>query len=153
MYNRQALIAVGLILIMSSWTLVPGQDLPYRISDKEVEQNLKRLRNDTEKFRKSLDSSLDRSRLDGTNREDDINSFMKDFEHETSRLYDRFKDHKSVAADVESVLDRASRVDGFVARQALTGKAARDWAAVRADLDELARAYNVSWSWDRYGRP
>jgi hypothetical protein len=153
MYNRLALITVGLILITSGWTLVLGQDLPYRISDKEVEQNLKRLKEDTEKFRKSLDSSLDRSRLDGTNREDDINSFIKDFEHEASRLYDKFKDHKSVAADVESVLDRASRIDRFMVRQALTGRAARDWAAVRADLDELAQAYNVSWSWERYGRP
>jgi hypothetical protein len=153
MCRRLAIAAMGLLLIISGWAVVTAQDVPYRISDKELEQNLHRLKKDTDKFRKSLDSSLDRSRLDGTRREDDINSFMKDFESETARLYDRFKDHKSVSSDVESVLDRASRIDRFMARQQLSGKAARDWAAVRADLDELAQAYNVGWYWNRFDRP
>jgi hypothetical protein len=124
---------------------VVGQ--PYRLSDKEVERILTRIENQTKTFRKSLDSSLDRSRLNGTHREDDINGFIKAFEEQTKHLRDRFKDHKSVAADVQSVLDRAADIDGFMARQRLSGRAEEDWSALRSNLDELAQAYNVSWRW------
>lgn len=124
---------------------VVGQ--PYRLNDKEVERILTRIENQTKTFRKSLDRSLDRSRLNGTNREDDINGFMKSFEDQTKHLRDRFKDHKSVAADVEAVLDRAAAIDSFMVRQRLSGRAEEDWSALRANLDELAQAYNVSWRW------
>jgi DNA repair exonuclease SbcCD ATPase subunit len=119
----------------------------YRLNDKEVERILTRIENQTKTFRKSLDSSLDRSRLNGTNREDDINGFMKSFEDQTKHLRDRFKDHKSVATDVEAVLDRAAAIDAFMVRQRLSGRAEEDWSALRGNLDELAQAYNVSWRW------
>jgi hypothetical protein len=121
---------------------------PYRISDKEVEQILKRIENQSNNFRHSLDASLDRSRLNGTNREDDINSFMKNFEEQTKRLRDRFDDHKSVAADVEAVLNGAASIDQFVYRQRLNERAQNDWSTLRASLDDLARAYNVAWRWE-----
>ena len=124
---------------------VVGQ--PYRLNDKEVERILTRIENQTKSFRKSLDSSLDRSRLNGTHREDNINGFIKAFEDQTKHLRDRFKDHKSVAADVQSVLDRAADIDGFMTRQRLSGRAEEDWSALRTSLDELAQAYNVSWRW------
>lgn len=124
---------------------VVGQ--PYRLSDKEVERILQRIENQTNNFRRSLDASLDRSRLNGTNREDDINSFMKNFEEQTKRLRDRFDDHKSVAADVEVVLNGAASIDQFVYRQRLDERTQNDWSTLRASLDDLAQAYNVSWRW------
>ncbi len=150
--NRQLiLLLIGLVLAITSagsLTSVKAQDVPYRISDKEVEQIMHRLKKDSDKFRGSLDSALDRSTLDGTNREDDINAFVSDFEKETSRLYDRFRDHKSVASDVQTVLERAARIEGFMHRhQFRSDKASRDWNSVRIDLDDLAHAYNVSWNW------
>mgnify|MGYP006171061821 CR=1 FL=1 len=61
--------------------------LPYRLSDKEVERILHRIEEQSGKFRGSLDSALDRSRLDDTEREDNINAFIKEFEQETKRLH------------------------------------------------------------------
>jgi hypothetical protein len=125
---------------------VVGQ--PYRLNDKEVERILRRVENQTNNFRKSMDASLDRSRLNGTNREDDINAFMKNFEEQTKRLRDRFDDHKSVAADVEAVLNSAASIDQFVYRQRLNERAQNDWSTLRASLDDLAQAYNVAWRWE-----
>ena len=143
------------LMLASLSVAAEAQDAPYRISDKQVQRVMKQLKKDTEKFRKSVDSSLDKSRLDGTNREDDINKFMEDYEKATERLYDRFKDNKSVAADVETVLDGAARIDQFMTRRSdqflrrnsQSGRAERDWAAVREDLRQLAQAYNVTWRW------
>ena len=121
--------------------------LPYRLTDKEVEQILHRIEEQSGKFRSSLDSALDRSRLDDTNREDDINAFVKEFDQEVKRLHDRFDDRKSVAADVQSVLDRAARIDNFMGRRGLAEKAQNEWSTLRVNLDQLAAAYSVAWRW------
>ena len=122
-------------------------DLPYRLSDKEVEQIIHGIEKQSDKFRSSLDAALDKSRLNGTRREDDINAFVKDFYSETKRLHDHFDSHKSTAADVQSVLDRGARIDDFMRRQRLTKTAQNDWLELRANLDELARVYNVTSRW------
>jgi DNA repair exonuclease SbcCD ATPase subunit len=121
--------------------------LPYRLSDKEIERMLHSIEQQSGKFRSSLDSALDKSSLNSTDREDDINAFIKEFDQEVRRLHDRFDDHKSVAADVQAVLDRAARIDSFMRRRGLTERAQNDWSALRANLDQLAEAYSVSWRW------
>lgn len=151
MHIKSTLLAL-LFVITCLAVAAPAQaqvvGAPYRISDKEVEQILKRIENQSNNFRKSLDASLDRSRLNGTNREDDINAFMKNYEEQTKRLRDRFDDHKSVAADVEAVLNGAASIDQFVYRQRLNERAQNDWSTLRASLDDLAQAYNVAWRWE-----
>jgi len=144
---------LGLVFVISclgvatrAHAQVVGQ--PYRISDKEVERVLHRMEDQANKFRHSLDAALDRSRLNGTNREDDINAFIKNFDEQTKRLHDRFDDHKSVAADVEAVLNSAASIDQFMRRQHLNERAQNDWSTLRGNLDELAEAYNVTWRWD-----
>jgi hypothetical protein len=124
-------------------------DLPYRITDKEVEEVIHRIESQSDTFRHSLDSALDRSRLNNTRREDDINAFVKDFYKETKRLHDNFDHHRSTANDVRTVLDRASQIDQFMRRNRLRNDrdAQRDWARLRSYLDELAGVYNVTWRW------
>ena len=121
---------------------------PYRLNDKEVDRILKRIEQQSDHFRSSLDSALDKSRFNGSNREDDINRFIKDFYEQTKHLRNRFDKHQSTSPDVQSVLDRAARIDDFMRRNRLSSKAQDDWANLKSNLDELATAYNVSWRWD-----
>lgn len=125
---------------------------PYRLSDKDVERMLRRIEQQSDRFRSSLDSALDKSRFNGTNREDDINSFIKDFYEQTKHLRNRFDKHQSTSPDVEAVLDRAARIDDFMRRNRLSSKAQDDWSTLKSNLDELASAYNVSWRWEGYRR-
>ena len=147
MLNKRVLMIINVLIVLASFSVVIKAQAPYRLSDKEVKRLLEQLKKDTGRFRKSLDSSLDKSLLNGTRREDDINRFMKNYENSTERLYNRFKDHKSVSADVETVLDGAAEIDQFMTRRRASERAERDWATVRQDLRQLAEAYNVSWRW------
>lgn len=148
MRNKRMLIVFNVLMLLAGFSVVArAQDTPYRLSDKDVKKLMAQLKKDTGRFRKSLDSSLDRSRLNGTKREDDINAIVKNYEDATERLYSRFKDNKSVGADVEAVLDGAAELDRFMTRRLASERAERDWAAVRDDLRRLADAYNVSWRW------
>src|ERR1044071_2449645 len=104
---RKMLVALYLcvfssLLACSVVAQVVGQ--PYRLSDKDVEKILHRIEQQSNTYRSSLDSALDKSRFNGSNREDDINSFVKDFYKETKRLRDRFDKHQSASADVQAVL-------------------------------------------------
>ena len=133
----------------SEWRTPPFVELPYRISDKQVEEIIHRIESQSDVFRKSLDRALDKSRLDGTRQEDDINSFVKEFYKETKRLRDHFDSHKSTVSDVQTVLDRAAQIDQFMRRNRLKrGKEAqKEWLQLRMNLDELAQVYNVNWRW------
>lgn len=136
------------LLISTANAQVVGQ--PYRVSDKEVERLIKRIEQQSDRFRSRLDSDLDKSRFNGTNREDDINSFIKDYYEQTKRLSDHFDKHHSATGDVEAVLDRAARIDDFMSRNRLSSKAQDEWSTLKSNLDELASAYNVSWRWGGY---
>jgi hypothetical protein len=125
----------------------PVSDIPYRVSDKEVEQIIHQVESQSDRFRKSLDSALDKSRFNGTRREDDINAFVKEFYKETKTLHDHFDHHKSTSGEVQTVLDRAEQIDQFMRRNRLQKNAQRDWSILRASLDELAQVYNVTWRW------
>lgn len=140
--------ACAALLLSAANAQVVGQ--PYRVNDKEVEKIIRRIEQQSDRFRSSLDDALDKSRFNGSNREDDINSFIKDFYTQTKHLRNRFDDHKSASADVQAVLDHAARIDDFMRRNRLSSKAQDDWSALRTNLDELASAYNVSWRWDGY---
>lgn len=138
----------SVLLVSNAQAQVAGQ--PYRVSDKDVEKIIKRIEQQSDRFRSSLDNALDKSRFNGSNREDDINSFVKDYYEQTKRLRDRFDKHNSATGDVEAVLDRAARIDDFMRRNRLSSKAQNEWSTLKTNLDELATAYNVSWRWDGY---
>ena len=127
MHNKRVLTVIHVLILVASFAVVArAQDTPHRLNDKEVKRLMAQLKKDTGRFRKSLDSSLDRSRLNGSNREDDINRFLKNYEDATERLYSRFKDNKSVGADVETVLDGAAEIDRFMTRRLASERAERD---------------------------
>src|SRR6185437_2792225 len=104
-------------VITPSGTTVAG--VPYRVTDREVETILKRIEQQSDRFSSALDSSLDKSRFNGSRQEDDINRFVKEFYEDTKKLRDHFDHHKSTSADVQSVLDRAASIDSFMRRNRL----------------------------------
>src|ERR1044071_8552089 len=143
-------ISVALVLAMVSLGLASVQaQRPYRMNDRQVENALRRVETDADRFRSSFSAALDRSRWNGTNTEDQLNTYVQNFESATDALRSRFNARSSVAADVENVLSQAAFLNEFMMRNRLDMQAMNDWTTLRADLDALARAYNVTWDWTR----
>ncbi len=119
----------------------------YRVNDSQVETVLRRVETRSDTFRTSLDRALDRSRFDGTNRENNINEFAKDFENATDELRRKFDGRTSVDADVSNVLVRAARIDDFMRRNLRRETVAqRDWRTLRTDLNLLASYYRLAFN-------
>jgi hypothetical protein len=139
-----AILAITAVGISTS-----AQQRPYRISEREtIDRLMRRIETESAQFRRSLFQALDRSRIDGTNREDNINEFVGNFETATRNLRDRFNQRRDVAGDLNAVLTQAASIDRFMRRQQLAPAAEQDWSALRSDLDTLAGYYNVAWRWD-----
>ncbi|MBC7930132.1 MAG: hypothetical protein H7Z38_06135, partial [Rubrivivax sp.] len=127
--------------------------MPYRITDREVDALIRRIENGSDRFSASLNTSLDRSRYDGTRAEDNINQFVRDFENATDQLRTRFTSRNSATGDVENVLRQATYIDDFMRRQTLSYRAENDWTQLRRDLTQLASIYSVAWNWDVRSMP
>ncbi|HEX8265518.1 MAG TPA: hypothetical protein VF596_08950 [Pyrinomonadaceae bacterium] len=120
-----------------------------RVNDRQVEQIIRNIERRSDAFRSSLDRVLDRSRFDGTNRENNINEFVLDFENSTDELRRKFDGRTSVDEDVSNVLVRAARIDDFMRRNlARETEAQRDWRNLRTDLNQLANYYSLAFNLD-----
>jgi hypothetical protein len=132
--------------VLATPTMSQAQE-PSRLSDDQVERLLERIEKAADKFRGSLEDALDKSRVDDSRLEDDVNRYVREFEDATDRLEKRFDDDKSSAEDVREVMTRAASINGMMGRFEFTDRAQSDWRVLRSDLNELARAYGVTWEW------
>jgi hypothetical protein len=100
----------------------------------------------TDEFRRQLDRALDRSPLDGTHREDQLNSEARRLENEIDRVkreLERREDFMDVRDNVEAALAAARDIDRALRRRRLHKDAERAWRALRAELNVLADHYGV----------
>jgi hypothetical protein len=135
-------------LMLTSFSYKTSAQVPYRVSDSQVQQLLTQLEQRTDIFRRSLAREFNRSRFYTSTRESEINGYVQEFDQATNQLRDRFNSRQSVSAEVDEVLARGWHIDHFMRTNRLGGATERDWAAVRANLQTLARYYNVRWRWN-----
>jgi len=137
-----AIVAIGLLCL--SFT-ASAQQRSYRGTYQSVLQLIHRIEDRTDLFRNSLDAALDKSALDGSSAEDNINLFVRDFDAAVSRLRERFGRRQSTAVDAQEVLNRAALIDDFLRRRPADVRTQRAWSNLRLQLNQLANAYNVTW--------
>jgi len=128
-----------------------GQQGPYRLSDQQLRDLVHRIDTHRDAFHASFERAIDRIAIGGTAK-DGIERSVKSFEQATDVLRDRVNDRQSDTADAENVLRRASVIDDFMTRNQLETPAQRDWQALRLDMNDLARAYGIPWSWSAASR-
>jgi hypothetical protein len=108
---------------------------------------IRRVSDRSDDFKDHLDSALDRSRIDDTRREDRINDIAREFERAANRLKDRFNDGRDLnrsAGEARRLLDIGARIDQFMSRSRINGRATSDWAQIRQDLRVISNAYNYN---------
>jgi len=137
------IVAIGLLCV--GFTAI-AQPRSYRGTYQSVLQLIHRIEDRTDLFRNSLDAALDQSTLDGSSAEDNINLFVRDFDAAVSRLRERFDRRQSTAVDAQEVLNRAAAIEDFLRRRPADARTQRAWSNLRLQLNQLARAYSITWS-------
>jgi hypothetical protein len=120
-----------------------------RYSKRQVGETIARVEQSSNRFRRDLDAALDRSRLDGSKREDKINEDVKRFEQALNRLrseFDRRDSWWETRNNVEQALETARDVSTRLRNNSF-GRHGRNvqaqWRDLRRDLNTLASRYNL----------
>lgn len=124
-------------------------------SNRNLNATIKNLRNRSREFARRLDRELDRSRIDGTRREDQLNALASDFVRATERLdneYDNSRDYNNSQDEARRVLQLGSQLDSALSRGRINYNIQNDWNRVRQDLRTLANAYGGNYNNNRRGR-
>ncbi len=141
-------LAVCSLLAVAQEIHAQGTDRGRFYTKADVERIIKRVEERSDAFRKVVDRSLDRSVLDGTNREDNINRQVKELENAIDKLrkdFDRANTWEETREQVQRVMNQADEVNAIVRRGRWRrgGAVKSEWALVRADLNKLAGVYNL----------
>lgn len=152
MKNITKLLAVTLTLALASLGLAPTalaqRQRAYRYSDNYMRGLIRRIETSADRFSNLLPNALDRSRLNGTQREDNVNQQVTDFEHATDQLKQSFNRGESTQMDAQAVLQQGALINTFMQNHQLDYRTERAWTQVKTNLDQLALSYNVARNWD-----
>ena len=106
----------------------------------------RRIDDRSKSFQRNVDRALDRSRIDDTPREDNINDRVRDFRRAAERFRDRAGDSDNInnsRGEAQQLLNSAAQIDRLMRRVRLDGRAQSDWSQIRADLRTVANFYNL----------
>ena len=98
---------------------------------------------------KGANSANERSREGKSQRQgkDDLQNAMDDLNQSTNRLrrkFDSTSNYLETKVQMEQVMDSARKVNQVVGKGGNDGQAQRLWTALRASINDLARAYNLT---------
>lgn len=151
MKGKTKLLALTLVAALISFGLIPSVPAQnrraYRYNENYMRQLLNRIETRSDRFSNLLPNALDRSNVNGTQREDDVNKLVTEFEYATDQLKERFTSGQSTAADAEMVLQQGALINRFMNNHRLDNRTERAWVMVRSELNKLASAYYVARNW------
>ncbi|MGH9838834.1 MAG: hypothetical protein ACREEM_08630 [Blastocatellia bacterium] len=127
-----------------TWRDLTTDAKPSRMTDAEVASALDRIRFDSENCRKNLEKALKNDRTIDRQTRENILKTMKDFANEANRLKGRVGDDDAGAPRVKELLRWGATIDRFMAQYSPDDQVKRDWAGIRRNLTELAKAYKVA---------
>jgi hypothetical protein len=123
---------------------------------RQVRDSARRLENASDRLQKDLDRALDRSRVDGTRREDNINRLAREFHRAASDLKDRSDDGRNLNRtedEARRVFDLASQIGRVIRRNALyDNRVANDWSQIQNELNIIGDAYGYRLNGNNNGR-
>jgi hypothetical protein len=111
-----------------------------------VDDIIKRVEERVDRFVDQFDAGLDRSALDGSDREDWLNKRAKDLEVATDELrreYDRRDTWQENKNEVRKCLNIATDINKTMIGRKMGPATEANWANVRAELNALAKAYGL----------
>lgn len=113
----------------------------------QVKVIINRVEDRVDNFKSNYDKSLDRSRLNGSSREDWLMKRAKDLEGATDELSREFDRRDSWAENKEEVrrcLNIATDIDRNMRNYNFGAATEGNWAKVRYELNTLADVYNLA---------
>ena len=124
-----------------------------RYDDRGLRDSVHRLDRLAKDFERDMDRALDRSRANGTNREDRINDQVHQFRDAVGDLKSRVgngRDLNRSSNEARRVLQEADQIDRF-ARRGFDGRTGSQWSQIQRELSYISNVYGFGYG-GGYGR-
>lgn len=142
--KRTLVAMIAVMLLLSGASLSQAQTQDYRGTFRSVRQLIVRMDTRASTFANNVQNTLATDSL-GANREENIRNMVSEFDDAVSQLRVKFDARQSTSVESQLVFEIGSRIDRVMRRNTLNAVRQREWANLRVDLSQLARAYNVTW--------
>lgn len=153
-----ALFALALPLVASAQGRYPDYGYPDygrgRYEDRGLRDSIHRLDRLAKDFERELDRELDRSRVDGTRREDRLNQEARQFRNAVSRLKSRYgngRDLNRSRDEAARVLEEAQQLERVIRPRWYGNGVSSQWGQIRRELNVIERAYGL-YGYNNRGR-
>jgi len=123
-----------------------------RYDDRGLRDSVNRLDRLAKDFERDMDRALDRSRANGSNREDQINNQVHQFRDAVGDLKSRVgngRDLNRSSNEARRVLQEADQLDRF-ARRGFDGRTSSEWSQIQQELRYISSVYGFGYG--GYGR-
>jgi hypothetical protein len=117
-----------------------------RYDERYLKDSIQRLDRLAKEFERDLDRALDRSRTNGTRREDNVNGQARQFRNAVSDLKSRFgngRDLNRSRNEAQRVLQEARQLDRIANTRRVDNEVVSDWAQIRQELRIISDAYGL----------
>lgn len=142
-----ALVAViGLSSVFIVTANAQGRHRGKFYTKADVDRIIRRVEERSDAFRKVVDNRLDRSRLDDTRAEDEINRQVKQLEEALDELrseFDRRDSWRETRSNVQKVMRQSDEINIIMRRHRFGTAVESEWRLLRADLNKLAGIYDL----------
>lgn len=113
----------------------------------EVNDLIKTAEDRSDRFLKLFDKALDKSGLDGSKREDNLNERARDFEKAMDKLrkeFDKKESYLETKPEMQNVLSIAREINAVMLRRNLRADVEEEWGVLRRELNVLASVYYLN---------
>ncbi|HLO01459.1 MAG TPA: hypothetical protein VK208_23570 [Pyrinomonadaceae bacterium] len=119
-----------------------------RYDERYLRDSIHRLDRLAKDFERDLDRALDRSRVNGTTREDRINAQGHDFRRAVSNLksaYGNGRDLNRSRDEAQRVLQESQQFNRLGRYGAVDNRVASEWSQIQQELNVIADAYGLGY--------
>jgi len=139
----------------AQWGRGRDRDDYGRYDERALRDSVHRLDRLAKDFEKNMDRALDRSRANGSQREDRINEQVHEFRRSVGDLKSRVgngRDLNRSADEARRVLQEGQQVDRVARPRWFDGRLASDWSNIQRELRFISDVYGFRYNNGGYGR-
>jgi hypothetical protein len=143
MHTRTRILFVTMALTTN--LLLNGIELQSqeRMRDKDIENTMKNLNEDTKRFQSLFNSAVGKSTIRKTSQEKEARNLVRTFRDQTDGMLKAFHDKKQADASLQTVLNSASQIDKRINEISLSGETSTQWSKIKSELATLSEQFNV----------
>jgi hypothetical protein len=138
MVRKTIAAALVALVLLAGASFTQAQRQTYRGTYRSVQLLLSRIGTGT-------DQMLRRVNTRNQTLQADLGSSVQSLSATVVQLRERFNSRTSTRADAQEVLNSATLVDSTIRRESTDEVTLRVWTKLRADLNQLASVYGLSW--------